>query len=169
MTGRPAIHLGPLVFDDQTRHYPLRYPTVDVDTWVTTRWVGPKRDDPTYSAKAKLSFTNDYRGIKTGSVATLLIATPSDPTLRLEEVQFARRIVEIRGNFAEDVNKLFQPGTATPILFSLLDFFYFSFSMLGVGEIIAAKQPVRLLALTQILCTLVIPLALGSAGSKKHD
>ena len=151
---------GPLRFDQQTKHHPRRYPHIDIDTWVRFTLVGPRRDEPVYAAMVRITIAEDYRGIKSGTTEIYRVAAPDSSEVTLEEAQFMNAILGIRKSHIEHVEEMFEPGTMTPALFSLWDFFYFSFSIVGVGEVIPRSTFVRMLVWLQVLCTLVIPITL---------
>jgi hypothetical protein len=169
MEDHPTKGLEPLTFTTQPRRYPLRYSTIDIETHIHTTLVGPNRDDPVDSATAKVSFIDDYRGIKKGTERSYSVDSPDEDHLRLEEPEFVQRILAQRRELTSTMSSLFQPGTIHAIEFSLLDFFYFSFSIVGVGEVIPASLLVRALVYVQILCTFVIPLTLDGVSPKNKS
>lgn len=151
---------GPLGFGQQTKNYPRRYPHIDIDTWVRFTPVGPRKDEPVYAAMVRITIAEDYRGIKSGTTAIYRVAAPDSSEVTLEGAQFMNAILRHRKSHVEHIEKMFEPGTMTPSLFSLWDFFYFSFSIVGVGEVIPRSTLVRMLVWLQVLCTLVIPITL---------
>lgn len=167
MSDHATKQLEPLTFTTQPRRYPLRYATIDVETYVHTDLVGPQRDEPVFAAITKVTFVADYRGIKKGVERCYFVGSPDKDYLLLEEPEFSQQIVAQRRYLTMDMRPLFQPGTIHAIEFSLLDFFYFSFSIVGVGEVIPASLLVRALVYVQILCTFVIPLTLDGGDPKR--
>jgi hypothetical protein len=164
MEDHPTKAFEPLAFTTEPRQYPLRYSTIDVETRIRTALVGPDRNEPVYSAIAKVSFVDDYRGIRKGTERSYSVGSPDKDHLSLEEPEFSNQIIAQRRNLVTSMSALFQPGTIHAVEFSLPDFFYFSFSIVGVGEVIPASSFVRALVFVQILCTFVIPFTLDWAG-----
>jgi hypothetical protein len=119
-----------------------------------------------FNAVAQVDFVDNYRGISKGTKRYYSVALPDKDKVLIEESEFAQRILAIREDYTKDLTALFQPGTTRAKLFSLLDFFYFSFSIVGVGEVIPAGHLLRALVYVQIVCTFVIPIGIDEAKQK---
>jgi hypothetical protein len=169
MGDHPTKPFESLTFTTEPRRYPLRYSTIDVETIIYTTLVGPDRDQPVYMATATVTFADDYRGIKKGTEQAYPVGYPNKDHLQLEEPEFEQSILAQRRDLTDELSALFQPGTIKAITFSLLDFLYFSFSIVGVGEVIPASLLVRAVVYVQILSTFVIPLTLDGSGPKKKS
>jgi hypothetical protein len=168
MGDHPTKFFEPLTFASEPRRYPLRYSTIDLETLIPPpKLVGRNRDQPVYAAIVKVIFVDDYRGIKKGTESSYFVGSPDNDHFRLEEPEFSERILAQRRDLTSKMSALFQPGTIKAINFSLLDFFYFSFSIVGVGEVIPASLLVRAVVYLQILCTVVIPLTLDGSRTSK--
>jgi hypothetical protein len=151
-----------VTFNDDHKDYPSRYQNLDLETWIHTTLVGPERNDPVYSAVAHFKFLNDDHGIKKGTEAYYGVGVPAKMALSLEEGEFIERIESSRSGTIDHMNRLFEPGSFKAVQFSLMDFFYFAFSIVGVGEVIPASTIIRMLTLVQIIGGFILPLALDN-------
>lgn len=166
MAQRPENPRGALRFGPLEEDHPHRYPHIHIKTRVKTHFVGPRRNEPVHTAAVIVAIKEDYRGIKSGTTRTYEVASRNSQIINLEDAQFMEAILNIRRSHVERIEKMFEPGTMTPALFSLWDFFYFSFSIVGVGEVIPRSTSVRMLVVLQVLCTLVIPITLQSLRAR---
>lgn len=132
MGDHPTKSLEPLKFTTDLRHYPLRYSTIDVETLNNMTLVGPNKDQASYSAAVTVIFASDYRGIAKGTKQVMQVDSPNKDHFQIEEPQSEKQVLAQRRDLANKMSKLFQPGTIKAINFSLLDFLYFSFSIVGL-------------------------------------
>jgi len=158
----------PLEFTlDHPHSYPLRYPGVDLNTFIRTVMVGPQKDQPVYTAIAHILFVADYRGIAKGADAYYAVGSPTKPNLVISEAAFDRAVLDNRSDYVKAIKGLFQPDKTSPRLFVLTDFFYFSFSITGIGEVTPRVHLIRMLVLVQILFTFLIPVAIDQSRKKR--
>jgi hypothetical protein len=153
----------PVTFESDHKSYPSRYQNINLETWISVTFVGPQKDEPVYNAVAYFKFLNDDHGIKKGTEASYSAGVPGKMSLSLEEPQFIQQIEASRSEAINHMNKLFEPGSFKAIQFSLVDFFYFAFSIVGVGEVIPASTVIRILTLVQIIGGFILPLALDNS------
>ena len=158
--------LPPLQIGEASRSYPNRYEKLSVTTHMHVQMVGPNRDEPVYGAQVTFLFTADDRGLSKGTEAGYTVDVPNDPSITMEDAELISALSVVRSNLIDHMNDLFRPGNYRSINFSILDFLYFSFSIIGVGEVIPASQAIRFLVYLQMICIFVIPLAVE--GSKQQ-
>jgi hypothetical protein len=164
MAGSRSQSGQPVSFEDPPKNYPSRYPNLDLETRIRTTLVGPERNGPVYTAVARFRFTSDDHGIKKGTEVSYEVGAPDKMSMVLQEAQFIEAIEVYRIGIINRMKKLFEPGSFKAIQFSLIDFFYFAFSIVGVGEVIPATTAIRMLTLVQIVGGFILPLAIDNSN-----
>ncbi|MGO9545202.1 MAG: hypothetical protein ACLPPF_10450 [Rhodomicrobium sp.] len=132
-----------------------------LQTRIRTDFVGPQRQDPAFHALLNATLESNYRGVAANTAGEFYIKSPQNPEFQMSHYELEEYLRSERKRSIEHVRSQYESGRMTPALFSLTDFFYFSFSITGVGELIARARIVRFIALFQILLTVVIPFVLA--------
>lgn len=145
------------------RSYAGVVPGLELTTETRMSLVGPRRDIPVYSINVDVRMTSSFRGVNAGARGVYRLASPDsdspDATFPLSEL--TRLLRDHRRTLVSSLTDVYEKDSMRPALFGLSDFFYFAFSMTGVGEVIPVRTEVRLLVLLQFLLSVVLPVALA--------
>jgi hypothetical protein len=150
-TSDPSYLSRTIEFSQDNTPYHVDDPIIDVHAHMHVSMVGPRRDDPVYRGILRIALKKDFRGAKEGDTQGFYIPTSGDATTTLVESEVVRFMGETRQRYVSALLDLYAKDSMSPELFSLLDFFYFSVSISGVGELIPATTVGRLLVLLQIM------------------
>ena len=121
---------------------------------VNVKMVGPQRDTPVYSSFLDVKTDKATLGLKPDIESQFLVNLPESDRFEMDGGTLSAYLGTTRVGELESLRDQYVHETAQWQPFHLWDFYYFSFTIVMAADVIAARTPIRLLVVFQILTLL---------------